>query len=135
MFYIFLIAILNLGLGFAAAMQLGRRYNDLAVVSPPLDSVAAAEQTDGDAVDDSTESSKDLGMEADAHAPEEDDDSLENEPAEDTLDATAADSPDVDSDVVDIDDEDTEDSTEQPRDSEPDEFETDLDKLFEDVDT
>ena len=135
MFYIFLIAMLNLGLGFAAAMQLGRRYNALAVVSPSVDSVATAKPPDGDAENDSTESPIDLGMDADAHAPEEGDDSHENEPAEDTLEATAADSPDIDSDDVDSDDVDSEDSTEQPRDTDPDEFETDLDKLFEDVDT
>ncbi len=135
MFYIFLIAMLNLALGFAAAMQLGRRYNDLAVVSPSIDPVAAAAAPDGNAEDDSTESSEDIGMDADAHAIEEDDDLMENEPGEDPLKATAADSPDVDTEDVDSEDEDTEDSAEQPRDTDLDEFETDLDKLFEDVDT
>jgi hypothetical protein len=50
MFYIFLIAVLNLGLGFAAAMRLGRQYDGLSVVSTSLNSIAAglSDSNDGD---------------------------------------------------------------------------------------
>ena len=113
MFYVFLIAVLNLGLGFAAAVQLGRRYNGMATVLAPLGSVASIGHSDddADAKDDSAESTMDPGMK----------DSPEM-PGTDILDG---------SDAI---DEDSEDSTILPSNNESDEFESDLDKLFEDID-
>ncbi len=93
MFYIFIIAMLNLGLGFAAAMQLGRRYNCLAVMSPSFDSTAATARADGhveDTADNPLDGNSEHGVAAD--------------------------------------------SSEQPRETVPHELESDLDKLFENLD-
>ncbi len=122
MFYIFLIAVLNLGLGFAAAMQLGRRYNCLASGPASLDSSAITEPTDEDVEVDSSTSSMELGT-------DEDVDTINDESVEEIQDAAADDS--LDADTVVKHDEGAEKQGQKPG---ADEFESDLDKLFEDID-
>ena len=51
-FYIFLIAVLNLGLGFAAAMHLRRCYNRLAVSSHGRDNALNGDGSGADSLDD-----------------------------------------------------------------------------------
>ncbi|MEA1950216.1 MAG: hypothetical protein U9N87_02445 [Planctomycetota bacterium] len=120
MFYIFLIAILNLGLGFAAAMHLGRRYNSLALASPSLNSAPGEGPLGDDRDDDTIESSMDLGI-------DEDDDTLDEEAAaDDSLGEKSADGDNEEGNGN--------NPTKQPQNTEPNEFDADLDKLFENID-
>lgn len=137
MFYIFLIAVINLALGFAAAMHLGRRYNSLAVATTSSDSTTVEEPIANDSEDDLTDSSMDLGMDEDDELPgdtfatEDEDDELAGISTENTGDSNSDQITVEDTDVKRIN---NEESTEQPKSSEPDKFDEDLDKLFENLD-
>lgn len=121
MIYIFLIAILNLGLGFAAAMKLGRCFNCLATVSPSLDSPQPTAPAEGNTEDDSKDSSSNLGTDDEVDTSHQDSDTIDED--SDTLSEKPVKGP----------------SEKAVKETNPaassKDFESDLDMLFENLET
>ena len=112
--YIFIIAVLNLGLGFIAAVHLGRCYNRLAVSSPYSEAVSAQQQ----AVDEPV------------NATSEDDATLKDSD-EEPNDAAAEES--VDADSKGLSEKPPNESADGPTIDDSDDSAVDLDALFKEI--